>query len=80
MDVTDINLDDLTPDQLSELQNDLQRQLSVYMRHVVAIAGVYETRTANRLRPQTPFYFSATVVEVDDQRYFLTAGHQGQRA
>ncbi|MCH8922264.1 MAG: hypothetical protein IIA67_03825 [Planctomycetes bacterium] len=75
MNVTDINLDDLTPDQLSEVQNDLQRKLDVYMRHVVAIAGVYETRSANGLQPQTPFYFSATVVEVDDERYFLAAGH-----
>lgn len=78
MNVMDINLDELTPDQLAELNNELQQQLAMYMRHIVGVAGAYEVRTSDGVRPQTPFYFSAMVIDINDQWYLLSAGHAFQ--
>jgi len=74
----DINLEDLTPDQLAELNDELQQRLSIYMRHVVAIAGAYEICTSTGVHPKTPFYYSAMVVEINNHWYLLSAGHAFQ--
>jgi hypothetical protein len=78
VDVMDINLDDFTPAQLAQLNDELQQQLTVYMRHVVGVAGAYEVCTSNGVQPQTPFYFSAMVIDINDQWYLLSAGHAFQ--
>ena len=62
-------------DQIAELNEELQQRLTVYMRHVVAIAGAYEIRTPAGVQPQTPFYLSATVIKINDVWFLLSAGH-----
>lgn len=78
MNPIDINLDDLTPEQLAELEDGLQQQLGVYLRHVVAVAGAYEIRKPNGIEPQKPFYFSAMVISINDHWFLLSAGHAFQ--
>jgi hypothetical protein len=77
MDEQDASLfDGLSADQLAFLEEELREKLSIYLKHVVGLAGAYEHVGDHRSRtPKRPFCYTATVFEVGDQWYLVTAGH-----
>jgi hypothetical protein len=74
--LADSNLDDYSPDERAAIEDDLREQLRIYFRHLVGIAGAYEHIEANgNHKPQKPFYFSSAVLQIRDQWFLATAGH-----
>lgn len=76
----DIDLDDLSHDELAAVEDELREQLRIYFRHIVAVAGAYEHIHGCGIRkPQKPFYYSSAVIEVHGSWYLLTAGHNVEK-
>ncbi|MDZ4685678.1 MAG: hypothetical protein SH850_11485 [Planctomycetaceae bacterium] len=72
----DFDLNELSTEELAALKSDLSDQLRCYFRHIVGLAGAYEHIQQGGIRkPQKPFYYSAAVIEVCNNWYLLTAGH-----
>ncbi len=75
----DFNFDDMTPQERAQLKDEAwEFAAECYMRHVVAVMGVYENKKSNGWQPQTPFCFSAMVIEVNQEWFLLSAGHAFQ--
>jgi hypothetical protein len=69
-------LDGLSADELAILNDELRAQLSIYLKHLVGLAGVYEHIERNGTsKPKQPFYYSCAVLEVNGAWYLATAGH-----
>ena len=75
-DPVDALLDDLSPEKLALLEQELQTYRPPFLKHLVGLAGVYEHigRNGDR-KPQAPFCYSTTVIEIRGEWYLATAGH-----